>query len=357
MPSFKTLFLKLFCFSVCLIATLNTTAQICSGTWALQRPGLSQCVSGQWIGWENTSNPPGCPINPIYTGVQINTFTFTNPVSYFSIDFKGFDGPPNCPRIEIKLNGIFYPLTASNISDFPTGSTCTTGSFSYVALTADGYLTISNLGGTGLSAMGRITISNVNATSVSVSTNDGFGTTFSNPFNCITVPLKLESFTGASNNGCNVILNWQTGIEQNIKNIEIERSEDGILFHKTDEVGPKGSNSRYSFVTANAKDAFFRLKINDLDGYYEYSEIIYIKSSCNKPDYSLNPNPARDVIEVSGLTNNDWLLLSNMAGRIIRKLNFSQNNKFNIQSLVSGMYILQVINAGSIKATFKLIKQ
>ena len=63
------------------------------------------------------------------------------------------------------------------------------------------------------------------------------------------------------------------------------------------------------------------------------------------------------MIEVNGLTNNDFLLLSDMAGRVVMKFNSLQGNKFNIQNLAAGMYMLRVINMDSIKATFKLIKQ
>ena len=353
MPLFKNIFLKLFCFTVCLTKTVNIISQPCGGSWALQRPLTEQCVSGQWIGWQNGGNPLGCPVNPVYVGVQTNTFTFTNMVNTFSIDFLGFDGAILCARIEIKVNGIFYPLTASNISDLPSGSTCT-GSFSNLSVTPDGYLIIGSSGGA--FTQGRITINNMNVSSVSVSTNDGSGTVFSNPFNCITVPLKLESFTWVSKN-CKTLLNWKTGIEQNVKNIEVERSEDGILFYKVGDVIPKGSNSQYYFETANAVDAYFKLKINDLDGYYEYSEIMHIKPSCNDRYYAINPTPTGSVLKVTGLTNGDRLLVFDMAGVRVFALDYKQsNNTFDIHSLPTGMYVVQVLNAGIHKGSLKLIK-
>ena len=338
-----------------MVQTVYLMAQPCSGSWALQRPLTSQCVVGQWIGWQNSGSPVGCPTNPIYSGTQVNTFTFSNAVSLFYIDFRGLDAPPGCPRIEIKINGIFYPLTAANLSDFPTGSTCITGSFSYVTTSADGYITVSPLGGSSLSGQGRITISNLNTTSVTISTNDGNGSVFSNPFNCTTVPLELESFTGQNNN-CKVLLNWKTGIEFNIKNIEIERSEDGNIFSKVGEVSPKGSDSRYLFNTTNTSNGFFRLKINDVDGYYEYSGIIHINSTCNNDNYSISPNPTSDEIKISGLKKSDQLLISDILGKIIMQFDAPANNKLNIQSLPSGIYVLLVFNAGIRKASLKLIR-
>jgi hypothetical protein len=278
-------------------------------------------------------------------------------VSIFSIDFIGFDGAILCARIEIKINGIFYPLTAANITPLASSPTCVTGSFTYFTLTADGYITVSTIGGAGLIGRGRITITNVNATSVTVSTNDGVGTAFSNPFNCTTVPLKLESFNGQSNN-CKVLLNWKTGIEFNVKNIEVQRCEDGSVFNKVVELSPKGSDSEYSFITSNISDAFFRLKITDFDGYYEYSNILNIKSNCNKTTYQVIPNPTSSSMEITGLKDDDRVFVLDMLGRKVLTLNSSNNNnKFDIQKLMQGMYILQIINNNMIKYNIKIIKK
>ena len=354
----KNLFSKLFFYLALTIPINIAEAQICGGSWALQRPLTSQCVVGQWIGWQNMTEPEGCPINPIYTGVQINTFTFDNAVNSFSIDFKGFDGNPQCARMEVRINGIFYPLTAANLFDFMAGSTCTTGSFSYIALTPDGYITNSIMGGQGHTALGRIIISNVNATSVTLCTNDGFGTTFSDPFDCISVvPLKLLKFTGNNTGDCRIILNWKTGAEFNIRNIEIEDSEDGTIFKKIGNLNATGSNSQYSFKTAISPNAYFRLKFNDLDGNYEYSEILSLKSKCSTIPYQVSPNPTSSSIQLSGLKNDDRLLVLDMRGRTLLTFNSPRlNNKFDIQNLLPGMYILQVINSGLIKANIKVIK-
>jgi len=253
--------------------------------------------------------------------------------------------------MEIKVNGVFYHLTTANVSDLTPGPTCS-GFFSTIAVTSDGYLTSSNL----QYSQGRIIITNVNANSVTVSTNDPQGAVFSNPFGCTTIPLKLENFSGQSNN-CNALLNWETGIEQNVKNIEIQRSENGSVFTKVGLVSPKGSNSHYSFITANTKNAYFRLKIIDLDGYYEYSNILSIKSNCSKIAYQVIPNPTSNSIKIMGLQNDDKVFVLDMLGKKVLTFNSSQNNnKFDIQKLTPGIYILQVINSGMIKSNMKLLK-
>jgi hypothetical protein len=329
-----------------------SVVSLCSGTWSLHRPINVQCFSGQYVGTVS-GNIGGCPINPVYNGVETNTFTFTNPVNNFNIDFSGFDASSQCARIRLNVNGVFFHLMPSNLAPLPAGSECNGTSVMFV--TSDGYLTSNSAIGGG---QGRITITGVNATSVDVSTNDGAGTAFSNPFNCLDViPLKLESFSGNSTVNCKMILNWKTGTESNIKNIEIEKSEDGAMFFKTGEVIPKGSNSFYTFITLNSTDAYFRLRINDLDGYYEYSNIIHIKSNCSNIVYRVIPNPASNLIEIIGLKNDDKVFFLDILGRIVLNFNSSQsNNKFDISKLTPGVYILQAINKGKIKYIQKVVK-
>jgi hypothetical protein len=200
-------------------------------------------------------------------------------------------------------------------------------------------------------------ITNVNASSVTVSTNDGNGTAFSSPFGCITIPLKLESFTGFSTD-CKALLKWRTGVEQNVKDIEIQRSENAASFTKVGKIVPKGSNSSYSFFCDNITNGYFRLKIIDFDGHYEYSNILSIKSNCNKTPYQVLPNLINNSIEIIGFKNNDKVFIVDMLGRILLIFTSSQsNNKFDIQKLTSGMYVLQVINNGMVKFSTKLIKE
>jgi len=335
-----------------LLAINKIKAQSCAGTWALERPITVDCFSGQYVG-QVSGNPLGCPINPTYTAIQTNTFTFLNPVSSFSIDFRSFDGAVQCPRLEIRVNGLFYHLTAGNLSDFTTGPTCG-GSFSAITVTSDGYITTA----TTLSSRGRISISNVYANSVTISSNDGNGTAFTTPFGCTTIPLNLLFFTGKPVNACKALLQWKSGIELNIRNIEVLGSVNGAIFNKVAEVVAKGDNSYYTIETDNKEDEFFRLRINDLDGHYEYSEIIRVKSECNNPNYQIIPNPVINMMDITGIEKEDLVTIKNTLGQTILRFKTPQNNnRFNLQELSSGIYFVQVFNANKIKSSMKVFKK
>lgn len=335
-----------------LLAINKIKAQSCAGTWALERPITVDCFSGQYVG-QVSGNPLGCPINPTYTAIQTNTFTFLNPVSSFSIDFRSFDGAVQCPRLEIRVNGLFYHLTAGNLSDFTTGPTCG-GSFSAITVTSDGYITTA----TTLSSRGRISISNVYANSVTISSNDGNGTAFTTPFGCTTIPLNLLFFIGKPVNACKALLQWKSGIEVNIRNIEVLRSVNGAVFNKVAEVVAKGDNSYYTIEIDNKEDAFFRLRINDLDGHYEYSEIIRVKSDCSKVAYDVIPNPVTSEMEIKGLQKDDRVSIKNSLGQTVLIINSPQpGNMYNIEGLPPGLYLIQVSNPNEIKSALKFIKK
>lgn len=117
------------------------------------------------------------------------------------------------------------------------------------------------------------------------------------------MPIKLEGFSVRSNSSCAATVFWKSGTEANVKIIEVLRSDDGITFNKVASVNPKGSNSSYEIEKNNYNDAFFKLKIIDLDGHYEFSEILSCKSRCSEIGYTLMPNPAQDYVQVKGLKN------------------------------------------------------
>lgn len=328
-------------------------SQVCNGSWALQRPLSSQCVSGQWIGWQNTNDPVGCPTIPTYAGTEVNTFTFLSPVPNFAIDFKGFDATPGCARMEIRINGIFFPLTSANFISLPVGTTCT-GSFNFMELTADGYLTSSPAGGVSKTGQGRLVFNNVNASSVTVSTNDGNGTIISNPFNCSVVPLSLQYFMAEPISDCKAKISWRSEIEMNVKQIEIERSENGADFFSQLVVTPLGSYSYYSFDVVNMTSAFFRLKIIDLDGTYRYSEIISVKSFCDKTGITIFPNPTSGILNIQSIKKNDQIIILDITGRKMYEPNAV--NQLDLRSLSRGFYFLQIMRTNKVIATLKFMK-
>jgi hypothetical protein len=335
-------------------APLTTLSQSCSGHWANNHPLTFQCIAGQQIGLPPMGDPVGCPINPNYTSSQSNTFYFDSPVDDFFIDFNAFNSLAiGCPRMRININSIFYPISSMNLVELPLGTSCT-GSLTFLTITNDGYITTAFSQSNG---QGRLVFTGVNASSITISTNDaGGGIVVANP--CFApLPIQIKYFTGFASRNCEIKLEFESGIESNLRNIEIEGSLEGIHFTKLIETLPKGSDSRYIVHLNALKNSFFRLKINDLDGKFYYSEIIRVINNCSLSKLRIFPNPATNKILVENLQRNDQIIIVDVTGReVFSQLVTNSSTEINIQHLASGIYSIKLFRPSAYLESVKFIK-
>lgn len=101
------------------------------------------------------------------------------------------------------------------------------------------------------------------------------------------LPLELVNFSGSVRGG-KVNLEWATASENNTSHFEIERSEDGKSFVKIGTVNAAGNSAQtllyaYSDETASG-NVFYRLKMMDKDGKYQYSPIVKLVIVASKLD-------------------------------------------------------------------------
>jgi hypothetical protein len=113
--------------------------------------------------------------------------------------------------------------------------------------------------------------------------------------NCdILLPVKLSSF-GARVSNCATSLNWTSEIESGFKNYEVEYSSSGANF-KTIAVVPAGNITgapqKYSYTdpTPRQGNVYYRLKMVDTDGKFDYSKIVVMKINCNESQLTVYPN-------------------------------------------------------------------
>ncbi|MFL5728296.1 MAG: beta strand repeat-containing protein, partial [Cytophagaceae bacterium] len=102
--------------------------------------------------------------------------------------------------------------------------------------------------------------------------------------NCLSLPIKLVSFSAERNDDGFVMLSWLTASEQNNSHFDVERSLDGINFAKIGQVDGNGTslqNKSYNFtdLTAAPGTSYYRLRQVDLNGSYTYSGVRSISNS------------------------------------------------------------------------------
>jgi subtilisin-like proprotein convertase family protein len=170
------------------------------------------------------------------------------------------------------------------------------------------------------------------------------------------LPLQLIAFTGNTYKGYNT-LQWQTGVEESIDYVEVERSADGSLYHKIGSMQAKGSNSTYNFTDNQLNHidaAYYRLKIIDQDGHYTYSKTIRLAVSVLGDVISvLSPNPTQSSIRLSvgdlTLIGTQARLVNSM-GTTMQLIDIrSTHEMIDLTQYPLGIYWITLINGESIR--------
>lgn len=126
-----------------------------------------------------------------------------------------------------------------------------------------------------------------------------------NPLGNTALPVELLAFNGRENGDVN-ILEWKTASETNNAYFMLTKSVDGVNFEdlvKVEGVGNSNSVSEYSRTDYHPFKpvTYYRLKQVDMDGFYNYSNIISIGTADpnGQPQLiDLYPNPASTKINL-----------------------------------------------------------
>ncbi len=157
------------------------------------------------------------------------------------------------------------------------------------------------------------------------------------------LPLKLLSFTGTLK-PIGTELNWITQNETNVDRFEIQRSLSGNDFVTIGSVKAKNSSgeSKYQFLDTKPEQGinYYRLKMIDKDGSFEYSGIVTVKLSEATRQFYVYPTPANTELQIFSSIQTP-LSLVDATGKLIRKVQVDQgNNKLNTSNLNNGVYYL-----------------
>lgn len=118
------------------------------------------------------------------------------------------------------------------------------------------------------------------------------------------LPIELTYFSASENAGV-VDFEWETSSEYNNDFYTIEYSRDGSSWSSLLEEDGAGTTSDVSSYVASASAqqfsglTYFRLKQTDFNGEYSYSDVTTV-AFAEEQDYYVYPNPAEDVITISG---------------------------------------------------------
>ncbi len=167
------------------------------------------------------------------------------------------------------------------------------------------------------------------------------------------LPVILNDFSVSSIEG-EVHLKWSTEVEIATDKFVIERSQSGQNFESIAELKSEGSSTQGNNYTIQDSDPiignnYYRLKIVDLDGSYNYSNIRLVRVKSGETIVTVYPNPAvsRERLTVKWLPQADeestYLNIVDMNGQNLhRKIIFEGTNYVRLPSLLDGVYYVIV---------------
>lgn len=172
-----------------------------------------------------------------------------------------------------------------------------------------------------------------------------------------TLPVQLSYFTASTPKPENVQLEWSTQTEENTQVFNVERSENGVDWETIDQIRAAGNSQTtrtYLMIDENPLigDSYYRLKIIDFDGDFDYSEIESVSRTETTQNQSLSvyPNPASDEVILTGQVSEiKQIKVMDLTGRDVTnqvQLTPITNEKVRIDlsSLNIGLFMIQTAN-------------
>jgi hypothetical protein len=183
--------------------------------------------------------------------------------------------------------------------------------------------------------------------------------------NCLDIilPVKLSSFSAKVNN-CVVNLDWTAVNETDFENYEVESSVDGKSFQTISTIGAHqgtGPVNKYSFQDSHPQQGkiYYRLKMANIDGSFEYSKTIAMRLDCSKSSVFVYPNPVKNILNINVTNSQDNATSASLfdpngklvySGKMISGTNSIDMTKFS-----NGVYLLKITNRDEVQ-NIKIIK-
>jgi len=278
----------------------------------------------------------GSVLQEQFTAFGIATYSLNTPTSLTAGSVSGgtiFTGPTtNSPGIDTSATKVMVTLNYSNI---------TSVKFRYG---------------------GQVTSTTKSTTSGARYNSIWFKTFSYTAAKVNTLPVMFASFTAQLNNSNNkALLNWATNSELNASHFVVQRSTDGNNYDDVATVFSQEGNSnslrQYSYSddisNVNSLLVYYRLKVVNIDGVYQYTDVDLIRLSKQDEQSSIlvYPNPAQSQLRIT--IPDSWQGKSisynvyNVHGSLLKQkttINSGQTELLNISDLPVGIYIIKAAN-------------
>jgi hypothetical protein len=178
------------------------------------------------------------------------------------------------------------------------------------------------------------------------------------------LPVVISAFTGRVIDRANSEIHWKTGNANEVRYFELEKSNDGVNFNLLKRIDGVANRNDYSYVDTRflAADNYYRLKITELNGTVQYSNILKLSNPFNKYYYKVYKDAAGRNAHLScRLSNPEDIVVKvmNTEGQLIslKKFDAVQTQleyDINLSVAAAGIYLVN-IQIGSASFTEKIM--
>jgi parallel beta-helix repeat protein len=158
------------------------------------------------------------------------------------------------------------------------------------------------------------------------------------------------------------LLKWKNTSGMQVTNFILERSSDNLSWTTLGNVGALSgddASTQYSYSDVQpAKENYYRLKFNLLDGTYQYSNIVPLFEKNSSMPLIIYPNPARYTLTVHTANSNyNRLQILDPAGRLeVRQDISSINTVVDISNLTTGTHLIKIITKDGKEVVRRFVK-
>lgn len=171
--------------------------------------------------------------------------------------------------------------------------------------------------------------------------------------------LGIEARAAGENN----VVTWKTSDEVNVKDFQLQKSQDGIgWINEGSSIAASNTPGlhSYSYTDRNryAPITFYRVRQQDWDGRSSYSKVVSVKIS-NTPSILLMPNPAISQLQIKSSSQPvTSVVIFNAAGsKVYAAENINQTTiTIPVASWIAGFYLVQM-NVNGKMLTTGFVKQ
>ncbi|MFT5860759.1 MAG: hypothetical protein ACI865_002873 [Flavobacteriaceae bacterium] len=181
------------------------------------------------------------------------------------------------------------------------------------------------------------------------------------PSTVIILPAEMSSFS-TSCDGITEVFDWTTESENRVDYFTLEYSQDGMVFYPIEVIDAVGLstteiNYRSTITSLDPKHRYYRLKITDEDGEFEYTDMISGKGCATAGESLISSIANKEKLLTVSLYEDAHCTLINQLGQsIVSGTSTNQQVQVYTNGLSSGIYFLKVEVDGRVETKKIYIK-